>query len=65
MFRLEGFIIRLFVELYLRHIKYSEHFVIPKVTFWDTKMCTVLDVSKFAEPYGRYIKYSVHLGSQK
>ena len=30
MFRLEGFIIRLFVEPYRRYIKYSAHFGIPK-----------------------------------
>ena len=37
MFRLEGVIIRLFVGLYRRYIKYSACFGIPK-------MCTVLDV---------------------
>ena len=30
MFRLEGVIIRLFVEPYRRYIKYSAHFGIPK-----------------------------------
>ena len=37
MFRLEGVIIRLFVEPYRRYIKYSAHFGIPKkFTFEDT-----------------------------
>jgi len=44
MFRLEGVIIRLFVEPFRRYIKYSAHFGIPKkFTFKNTdKIITVL-----------------------
>ena len=50
MFRLEGVIIRLFVEPFRRYIKYSAHFGIPKkFTFKDTgKIITEL-LSNFVD----------------